>query len=44
VFSCSANIWDDKAGKAAIDEVLCMGCGVCAALCPEGAIVVKSEG
>ncbi len=44
VFSCPANIWDEEVGKARIDEVLCMGCGVCAPLCPEGAIVVESEG
>lgn len=43
VFSCPANIWDEDACKARIDEVLCIGCGVCAALCPEGAIVVESE-
>jgi len=44
VFSCPANIWDEEAGCAAIDEVLCTGCGVCAALCPQGAIVMESEG
>jgi indolepyruvate ferredoxin oxidoreductase alpha subunit len=44
VFSCPANVWDEEAGRAAIDEVLCTGCGVCAALCPQGAIVVESEG
>ncbi|NQU14835.1 MAG: 4Fe-4S binding protein [Desulfobacteraceae bacterium] len=43
VFSCPANIWDEEAGKAMIDDVLCMGCGVCASLCPEEAIVVESE-
>ena len=43
VFSCPANIWDHEAGKAGIDEVLCAGCGVCASLCPERAIVVESE-
>jgi indolepyruvate ferredoxin oxidoreductase alpha subunit len=44
VFSCPANIWDDEAGKAAIDDVLCTGCGVCAAVCPEGAIIVEQKG
>lgn len=43
-FACPANIWDEAAGRAAIDEVLCVGCGVCAALCPQGAIVVEQEG
>ncbi len=43
VFSCPANIWDEGVGKARIDDVLCMGCGVCASLCPEEAIVVESE-
>lgn len=44
VFSCPANIWDAEAGKARIDEVLCTGCGVCAALCPQGAILVEAQG
>ena len=44
VFSCPANVWDEEAGRAAIDEVLCTGCGVCAALCPQEAIVVESGG
>ncbi len=44
VFSCPANIWDDSTGKARIDDVLCMGCGVCASVCPQGAIVVETEG
>jgi indolepyruvate ferredoxin oxidoreductase alpha subunit len=41
VFSCPANVWDEEAGHA--DEVLCTSCGVCAALCPEGAIVIEPE-
>jgi len=44
VFSCPANIWDDKSGKAKIDDVLCVGCGVCASVCPQGAIVVETKG
>ncbi len=43
VFSCPANVWDEDAGKARIDEVLCTGCGVCVQLCPQGAIVAESE-
>lgn len=41
VFSCPANVWDDAAGKARIDEAVCNGCGVCASLCPGKAIVVE---
>lgn len=41
-WGCPGNIWDEKAGKARIDEVVCIGCGVCASLCPAGAI--KLEG
>jgi len=39
VFACPGNIWDAEAGKARIDEVVCNGCGVCASLCPQHAIV-----
>lgn len=38
VFACPGNIWDAAAGKAKIDDVVCVGCGVCATLCPQGAI------
>lgn len=41
VFSCPANIWDGSAGRARIDEAICNGCGVCAANCPQQAIVVE---
>ncbi len=43
VFSCPANTWDETTARARIDEVLCDGCGVCAALCPQGAIIVEEE-
>lgn len=42
IWGCPGNIWDYEAGKAKIDEVVCVGCGVCASLCPAGAI--KMEG
>jgi len=42
IWGCPGNIWDYEAGKAKIDEVVCVGCGVCATLCPAGAI--KMEG
>lgn len=41
VWGCPGNIWDPVAGKAKIDEAVCAGCGVCAALCPAGAITVE---
>jgi len=41
VFNCPGIIWDQEKQKAAIDEIVCTGCGVCATLCPRGAIVVE---
>lgn len=42
VFGCPALIWDENNQCATIDEVICTGCGVCAYLCPEGAIEVET--
>jgi len=41
VFKCPANIWDSVKGKAKIDEAVCTGCGLCADLCPAGAIILE---
>jgi len=41
VFNCPGIIWDYTKGKAKIDEVVCNGCGLCADLCPAGAITVE---
>jgi indolepyruvate ferredoxin oxidoreductase alpha subunit len=38
VFKCPGLIWDSQKGKAAIDEAICTGCGVCATICPQAAI------
>lgn len=38
IFRCPGLIWDDTAGAARIDEVICVGCGVCADICPQKAI------
>ncbi len=38
VFKCPGLVWDAKKGVSRIDEVICAGCGVCASLCPAGAI------
>ena len=40
-FRCPALVWDQGLGKTRIDEVLCAGCGVCASICPQGAIHKK---
>lgn len=41
VWGCPGNSWDFEKGKAVIDPVSCVGCGVCAKLCPAGAIEVE---
>lgn len=41
VFNCPGMIWDFEAQKAKIDEAVCTGCGVCAQLCPQDAIIVE---
>ncbi len=38
IFRCPGLIWDDAAQAARIDEVICVGCGVCADICPQKAI------
>jgi len=38
-FNCTGISWDSKTGKAKIDEVICAGCGYCANVCPQGAII-----
>lgn len=40
VWGCPGNIWDFDKDCAAIDEVVCVGCGACASICPAGAIHV----
>lgn len=44
VWGCPGNIWSYDSGRAQIDEVVCIGCGVCASLCPAGAIKVEGGG
>lgn len=39
VFKCPGLRFDKEKGVARIDEVICAGCGVCASLCPAGAIM-----
>ena len=42
IFRCPGLTWDRTKKKAVIDEVICAGCGVCASICPQHAIV-KTE-
>jgi indolepyruvate ferredoxin oxidoreductase alpha subunit len=39
IFRCPGLIWDKGSGRAEIDEVICVGCGICADICPQEAIV-----
>jgi len=39
IFRCPALTWDRNKKKAVVDEVICAGCGVCASICPQKAIV-----
>lgn len=41
VWGCPGNSWDFTKNKAMIDPMSCVGCGVCAQLCPSGAIKVE---
>ena len=41
VFKCPGLIWDESEDKTRIDEVICVGCGVCGSVCPTGAIQAK---
>lgn len=41
IFCCPGLIWDREAGKTKINPVTCTGCGVCASICPKGAIIKK---
>lgn len=43
VLRCPGIFWDAKNKTAKIDEVLCAGCGVCASVCPSGAIQKSEE-
>lgn len=40
-FECPGLVWDEAGGRADIDGVRCVGCGVCVAVCPAGAIVAE---
>ena len=39
IFRCPGLVWDKDKKRSQIDEVICAGCGVCATICPSGAIL-----
>jgi len=39
VFKCPGLHWDAHNAKSGIDEAICTGCGVCAEICPQQAIL-----
>ncbi|MBW1819647.1 MAG: indolepyruvate ferredoxin oxidoreductase subunit alpha [Deltaproteobacteria bacterium] len=41
ILKCPGMVWDEARGKARVDEALCVGCGFCASICPQGAIEKK---
>jgi indolepyruvate ferredoxin oxidoreductase alpha subunit len=43
IYGCPAITRDEKKGKPQIDSLQCLGCGVCATLCPQKAIRKKDR-
>jgi len=41
IFKCPGLKWNNEQNVSGIDEVICVGCGVCASVCPAGAIQRK---
>ncbi|MBP8980619.1 MAG: 4Fe-4S binding protein [Syntrophobacterales bacterium] len=41
VFGCPGLVWDREQKVSRIDEIICVGCGVCADICPAEAIIRK---
>ncbi len=41
IFKCPGLIWDPINKKTSIDDFICVGCGVCAQICPRNAIKME---
>jgi indolepyruvate ferredoxin oxidoreductase alpha subunit len=42
IFKCPGLIWNAERNLTEIDEAVCIGCGVCASVCPSGAITAQA--
>ncbi len=42
-FGCPAIMWDEATKKASVEPTLCVGCGVCAEICPFQAYLVVED-
>ncbi len=43
IFRCPGLIWNETKEKAQIDDVICVGCGICGDICPQGAILREEK-
>jgi indolepyruvate ferredoxin oxidoreductase alpha subunit len=41
IFKCPGLTWDPEEKQTRIDEFVCVGCGVCAQVCPHNAITLE---
>jgi indolepyruvate ferredoxin oxidoreductase alpha subunit len=44
VFQCPGISWDKESDKAQLQAAVCVGCGVCADICPNKAIIKEDKG